>query len=123
MATNVGNVSCDIVDASVNSLKSVIETWRVPGLDGYGAQDLGKGNAPWQARAVEYDTSANIETWFAAIEALEGSVISLETGPGTAVIYSSLLVLDVRRVRRKTVLYEGNDRVRGEIALTGVKTT
>lgn len=120
MATNVGGTACDIVNATVNALATALDLWTVAGLNGIGAMDFGANKSSFVVTAVKYDTSANIETWFATLRAMQGYSISIETGPGSAVVYSGLLVIEASRGQRQGLIYEGNDRVRGMMQLQGV---
>lgn len=120
MATNVGGVSCDIVNAVVNPLATRIDIWTVPGLNGIGAQNFAANDSSFQIRAIQYGTSAAIETWFNALRALQGTSISCETGPGQAVTHTGLLVIQSVRTVRGAVLQAGTTKIRGEAQLQGV---
>lgn len=115
MAT-IGAVTCDIVDALVETLRPRTELWDLPGFDGFGAQLLGRGGAAVRIRAVEYDSANNVEGWLNNVEQLQGTIVSITDGFG--VTYTDCLLTFVRRRNKMAVLPQG---ARGEIEAIGVR--
>jgi hypothetical protein len=75
---SVGGITCDIVRPNTPTAnKQRVETWVVPGLNGIGAQKLGLNDAEWEFTLVEFDTKANVFSWAASIEALQGTIITI----------------------------------------------
>jgi len=119
MAKNFGGVSCDLVTGGVGDLKTKLDTWDVPGHDNIGLQSLGSSDSAFRFRLVQYDTKANIETWIGNIEALQGTIVSAEDD--LEITYTSnLAVQRVSVADRKAVIYQGANRVRGELSVQGV---
>ena len=118
MATNIGGVSCDIVRGQIGGLKTRLELWQIPGLIGYGAQDLGLGDSEFVFVGIKYDTEANIETWIASMEALQGTVISVEDDWEQT--HTNLLAVRVGTPRKTAVIVDGSTDTRGEIRVDGV---
>ncbi len=116
MAGAIGGNACDLVKGTLRALKETIETWRLPGVDGYGAQLLGFGDSSWEFTGVKYDSNANIEAWFADLEALQGSIISITDDWGET--YQRLLVTQVG-VPTKQAAADANG-ARGELTLSGL---
>lgn len=116
---SIGGVSCTMVKGQSRGPNKRTVTWRVPGLNGFGSQDLGASDSDFSFIGIKYDTGANVETWKAAIEALQGTVISVIDD--YAVTHTYLLLMQVGSLRKQTIIYEGNDWVRGEIQISGVK--
>jgi hypothetical protein len=93
MAINIGGVSCRFLSGDVGDLKERIEVWQLPGIDGYGAHLIGKGNSPFVFVATLIDSYANCLTWRDNIEALQGTIVEAEDDFVTT--YTDLLVLSV----------------------------
>ena len=116
----IGGTSCDLVKGNVRQLKERVVTWQVPGIDGYGAQLTGLGDSDAIFTAIEFDSHANIMTWFAAIEGHQGSVISIVDDQG--VTHSNVLVTKVGRGRRTArVNHDSRGDTRGEIQVRGLQ--
>jgi hypothetical protein len=122
MAQTIGSVTCDFVKGYAATLSEALQTWQVPGLDGVGAQRLGRHTGRFQFRAIKYDTLANVEAWGYSLEALTGSVITAEDDRGIA--YAGLLVQEVvlNQEGPKRLLGAGYD-YRHEALVAGVVTT
>lgn len=120
MAVNIGSVSCDMLKGVPRGLKTRLDVWQVPGLNSYGAQNLGTGDATFTFIAIKYDTDANIDTWKASIEALQGTLVSAENDHSDT--FTLLLVTAVGALAKKGVIYGGAARVRGMIRISGVQT-
>jgi hypothetical protein len=77
----IGGVDVDIIRGLPRALKTEVDVWRVPGLDGYGAQTMGKGNAEFTLTAILYvDTSSDdtdADTYIGDLLALCGTVVDI----------------------------------------------
>ena len=118
MATNIGGVGCDMLKGDLPALKTRLEVWQVPGLDGYGAIDLGLGDARGEVRAIKHDTPAAVYAWVAAIEALQGTVVNMIMDWG--ITYTQVLIERVSAPQVTAAIGYGG--ARGEIAIQGVIT-
>ena len=116
MAGSIGGHACDFVKGTLRALKETVETWRLPGVDGYGAQLLGFGDSSWQFTGVLYDSNTNVEAWFADLEALQGSIISITDDWGET--YSNFLVTEVGVPSKTPAIGAGG--ARGELTLSGL---
>ena len=115
----IGGVGCDMVQGNVRSLKERVEIWQVPGINGYGAQLTGLGDSDAVFTGVEFDSHANIITWIAAIEALQGTVCSIVDDQG--VTHSNVLITDVGRGQRTArVNHDSRGDTRGQIKVKGL---
>jgi hypothetical protein len=77
MAGTIGTVACDFLHGVLPGLKARVQTWSVPGVNGYGAQLLGLGDSDFQLIAVRYGNLSTVGQWEAAIEALQGAVVAI----------------------------------------------
>ncbi len=124
MATTLGAVACDLINEreAAHTLRTRVETWQNPGIDGYGAQTLGRGDAGIRFQAVKYDTLANIETWIGNIEAVQGTVVSVTDSSN--VTFTNVLVTAVRVVDRSAAVIPGSTvTMRAELSVEGVKVS
>jgi len=117
---NVGGIECTFVKGEVRGLKPRGVVWQVPGLNGYGAQVLGLGDAEFEFRAILYSTLAVVETWFRTIEALQFSTVSIVDDG--AITYTNLMITSVGIPQRQVAIDPGASYdTRGEITVSGVK--
>jgi len=77
MANSIGGVSCSLIRGRLADLKTSLRVWRRPGMDGYAAMDLGKGDGDGALTLVKYDSAADVRTWFSAIEGLQGTLVTI----------------------------------------------
>lgn len=120
MAT-LGGITCDLINEreAAHTLRERVETWQVPGVSGYGAQTLGRGDSPVRFQVVEYDTLANLETWIGNVEAVQGTIVSVTDSSN--VTFTSVLVTSVRVVDRAAAYIPGGTNMRAELMVEGVK--
>ncbi len=118
---SIGAITCTFVKGDVNGLKLETTAWRVPGINGYGAQTLGLGGSAFAFRAVTFGTSAAIDVWFRAIEALVGSAVTITDDWGLA--HTGCLIMRTEIAgRRFRTNHDGLGECRGEIRVEGLKT-
>lgn len=77
MAVSVGGVNCTFVKGAARDPAERVVTYQVPGIDGVGAQLLGKGDSAFRFSAVLYGTSGELTTWIAAMVALKGDIVTI----------------------------------------------
>ena len=103
------------------SLAQRTEVWATPGMDGVGAQKVGKHDGAFRFLAVLYDTSANVDTWFAALEAVQATIGSIIDDWGTT--HANCLIVHVGERHKKAARLPGGTlEAIGEIEITGRKT-
>jgi hypothetical protein len=76
---SIGSVSCDYIHSAraTRNKKQHVVVWPIPGIDGVGVHILGKSKA-WSAfELILLGTSAEVETWIAAVEALGPTLVTV----------------------------------------------
>lgn len=102
----VGNVEFHIMRGMPQQFKQTVETWRVPGLDGYGAQTLGQGDAEFELETVAYFfNNAAANATIDASEAMQGTVVNLVDDFGDE--YDSALVTNVQVLPKQPCIKNG----------------
>lgn len=114
----VGGVACSFVRITLRPLRQRVETWHVPGLAGQAALLLGASDGDFAARAVLYDTHANVITWHLSLVALQGSVISIVDDWNSTTI--NCLVVRVGELVRAAARGNGGGECRAEVAVEGL---
>jgi len=89
MATGVNDnagldVVCDLLSGPAAELRERVETWIVPGLDGVGAQKMGKGEAEFTFTAIKFAVLATINTWYSQMQSQQGKICTVTDDTGTA---------------------------------------
>lgn len=94
--------------------------WRVPGMDGYGAQWMGRNDSPFEVVAVLYSNTEGITLWKTAIENLQGTIVSITNDHGNT--SANCLITKVSPMRSIAARAAGGITQRGEITVEGVVT-
>lgn len=119
---SIGGVACNYVKGFARSLKWRLDVWQVPGLNGYGAQNLGTGESEFSFTATYYGTAAAVNVFIAAIEALQGSTVTIVDDWG--ITYTYMMVTRVGPAARRTAVIPGTTTTtRVDIEVSGVKIT
>jgi hypothetical protein len=118
---SVGGISCTFVKGEVNGLRLDTTVWRVPGINGFGAQTLGLGGSSFAFRSIVFGTAAQVDAWYRAIEALVGYAISIVDDWGLTHT-GCLLTRTEIRPRRFRTNHDSLGACRGEMVIEGVKT-
>ncbi len=71
------DIEFDTINGVRPGMTQRMETWAVPGFSGRGAQTLGLGGGRFAIECVKYEEETEIETWIAAMEATQGTVVSI----------------------------------------------
>ena len=116
MAT-FGGVSCSFVRGEAAPLTERASIWQLPGHNGYGIQHLGTGDAECAFALVYFSSIANVAAWLAAVQALKGSIVSVENDWGTT--YNYIYVARLSAPMRGPAWHAGG--CRGEIRVQGVR--
>jgi len=116
----IGGVSCTFVRGHTPIVKQRIETWAVPGLDGVGAAAMGRNDSKFTFTAILFSNAAGIIAWKIAIEALQGTIVSIVNDLG--VTYINCLITEVGDLRNTPAIAPGGITQRGEIQVSGVVT-
>lgn len=122
MTTGIGATNCDFVQGGyASSLKQRVMSWTTPGINGVWGLKLGFSQSRFGFRALLFDTEANVQTWVAALEAAQGTIVTITDDWGRA--FANCLILDVALVQRTPAIgtsSRGNYTCRAELAVTGV---
>ncbi len=98
-------------------LKERVSTWGLPGLDGYGAQRMGLGNAPFTFVAVLYGSEDAVDAWIIRIASTQAQIVRVVDDWNNP--HAKLLVTRVERpIKTPAISHLGT--VRGEVQLSGV---
>lgn len=117
MAT-VGGVFCDLVFGVAGDLQLRVDTWQVPGIEGVGYHTLGKGGVRFGFTLFRFGTSAEVNTWRAAIEALVGGEHTIVDDWGDS--HTNMLIQSASQVNKEG--RKGQVVARGEIRIGTVKS-
>lgn len=94
MAASVGAVTFDHVKGFVRSKNESLDSFTRPGYDGHGSIVIGKRGDESPLTCIKYVESASLATHIAAVEALQGTVVTVEDDFGRQ--STACEVLDVR---------------------------
>jgi hypothetical protein len=118
---SVHGVSCDMVKGAGVELAQRTEVWATPGMDGVGAQNVGRHQGAMRFLAVLFDTSANVTDWFSDLEAKQGSIGTIVDDWGTS--HTNCLIVHVgERIKRAAKLPGDSMEARGEMEIVARKT-
>jgi len=124
MSGTVGGIACTFVrPSSPTGKKTRVGTWIVAGLTGVGAHRLGVNDSAFEFVCVLYSTNVGVNTWAAALEALQGQLIAILDDHGDP--YSGMLVEHVSNLQKTPAwgaVGLGSAGRRGEITIRGVIT-
>lgn len=106
--STIGDMYVDIIRGIPQALKTRVDVYEVPGLNGYGAQTLGTGDAEFDLVSVLYcinNAAANVH--IRACEALQSTVLILVDDYGDG--YGNVLVKHVDTNNAKMpLIWNGN---------------
>jgi hypothetical protein len=117
---SIGAVLCTFVRGHAPRVKTRLELWRVPGLNGYGALVLGQNDSEFEFTAVCYSSAMGVLDWKLQIEALQGQIVSIINDLG--ITYSNCLITKLGNLRSAAALAPGGITQRGEMQIGGVVT-
>jgi hypothetical protein len=106
MAGSIGSVVCSRVIGHARPQATRVQTWQIPGVNGYGVHLLGDGNSESQFAAIAYgrDTVVSgvihLPTWYASLRDTQGTIITITNEQGIA--FADQLVLEVGDPQRQT---------------------
>jgi len=118
MAGTLGGVSATFVRGRPRELKTALDIWVVAGRDGYGVMDIGLRNSEFRFEVVNYDTSADLETWAASMAALQGTIITVVNDFGDS--YDKMLVVRVGQAE-KSIATHAPGGYRAVMTVVGVR--
>lgn len=118
---SVGGISCTFVKGEIAGQSLDTTVWRVPGINGYGAQTLGLGAGPFAVRAVVFGSESAVSAWMLAIESLRGTAVTIVDDWGRS--HGGCLIVQPpqRMPRRFRTNHDGLGECRGEMLIEGVR--
>ncbi len=111
---SIGGITTTIMRGTPPTTKPRVDTWQVPGLDGYGAQLLGEGDSEFDLTTIFYaasDAAANSK--IASCENLQGQLVNVITDFGDT--YPNVLVVHMDPAIKRPMIYQGSNAIRVEI--------
>jgi hypothetical protein len=115
---SIGPVGCTFVRGNPPATKMRLQLWRVPGLDGYGAQALGYNDSPFEVLAVLYSDAVGVESWKVALEGLQGSIVTIINDLGAS--FGGCLITKLSNMKNMAAYAAGGITARAEITIEGV---
>ena len=114
------DVVCDLLSGQAAALRERVETWIVPGLDGVGAQKMGKGEADFVFTAVKFELLAAINTWYSQLQSQQGKICTVTDDTATAT--ANVLIKRVSQLdRRPAITAAAPLQLRGEARIEAEK--
>jgi hypothetical protein len=116
---SIGGVTCTFVRGDAPNPKQRVMLWQVPGIDGYGAQTMGKGETEFHFSAVLYGTRSAVGSWATAIQDKQGKICVIVNDWGTT--YSRCLICKISPPKYIPIKIPGSTSdARGEFIIEGV---
>lgn len=91
-------VVCDLLSGPAAELRERVETWIIPGIDGVGAQKMGKGEAEFTFQATKFAVLADINTWNTQMQSQQGKICTVTDDTATAT--TNVLIKKVGQLSR-----------------------
>jgi hypothetical protein len=104
----VGPITVDILRGVPSLIRPRVETWEVPGLDGYGAMTLGQGDSEFEILTITYFAdNADADTHIVDCTTAQGTVVTIVDDFGSS--FDGMLITHVDVTRAKMpVIKDGN---------------
>jgi hypothetical protein len=115
MATGIGGVACDLLKGHPKPMTEQVQEWSVVGLDGHGFQKIGKRGVDETIQAIRFAAGATIETWYAALYALEATTVTYENDD--AIVSGNVYVVNVGPLTKQRIIQNGSLTYRGECSI------
>jgi hypothetical protein len=114
----IGSITCFRVIGTVPVPKMRLAVWTVPGINGYGAQQLGNQDQAFEVLGVVYDTIANVLSFKDSLCGLQGQTVTIvdDLGDSTA----NCLICEVGAARMEAAVTPAGGQVRCEVPVRGV---
>jgi hypothetical protein len=110
----IGGITVDIMRGRPSGLRKRVEVWEVLGLDGTGVMTQGRGNRGTELLLIRFGTRATVTAWFTAVEALQGTIVTVVDDLGDS--HTNMLVQEMGEPRFSAahLAYGIVDAIRGE---------
>jgi hypothetical protein len=101
MKSMIGSIAVNIIRGVPPQLRYRVDTWQVPGIDGYGAMNIGLGDAEFDLLAIVYcDSNDDANGLIVQFTQLQGTIITVFDDFGDE--YVNILPVHVDTVNCKT---------------------
>ena len=117
MSGFVGGVECTKVEGFFPIQREESETWRLPGVDGYGILLTGRGDGETTFKAVLFSSRNGVLLWAREIEVMQGMIITIINSQGESYDYCFIKRVAVAEPRAG-VIPGTAVTTRGELTLT-----
>jgi hypothetical protein len=119
----IGTIACTYVHTPQGSIPAALRmesaVWRVAGLAGYGIALVGLGGGDFTVTAVLLSSNAAVSAWAAAIQALQGTIVSITDDHANS--FSGCYLEIVSNVLKSAAYIPGGITTRGQIEIRGKK--
>ena len=108
MSSSIGTIATDIIHGLPQDTKMRVDVWEVPGINGYGAQQLGLADAEFALKSVKYILSTDAvdpDTYVDNCNAAEGSIQTVTDDWGDP--YPNILIKHVV-CQKSPCIYKGD---------------
>lgn len=106
-ANTIGSVTAQFLYGKPPvTLKQVAEVYRRPGMNGIGVRQTGTGEGAFALRAVFFDAESTVTTAIAALEALVGTIVTINDAFDDA--HTNCLIEQVTPADKKAVIGAGS---------------
>jgi hypothetical protein len=118
---SIGGVTVDLMRGRPSGLRARVNTWEIAGLDGTGAIVQGRGNQGDVLELVRFGAASTVDSWFAAIEAINGTIVSVVDALGFT--HTNILVYEVSGLAFSAAHLAAGvaNAVRGQCSATVIK--
>jgi hypothetical protein len=117
---SIGGVTCFSVCGHPPVPKQRVLLWRIPGINGIGAQRVGRNDSAFEVVAIQYSSAADLQLWKASLEAMQGTIVSIVNDIGAT--STGCLIVKMSPMRSTAAHAAGGITQRGEIVVEGVVT-
>jgi hypothetical protein len=94
----------------------LVDTWEVPGIDGYGAQLLGSGDSEFDLVAISYHTTHDLaDTQVNAAALLQGTLVTIIDDWGKTFTNVLIAKADTSQAKRPCIKDGNANSVRVEV--------
>ena len=105
--SSIGDIGVDMIKGLPVPTRYRVDTWQVPGLDGYGAQKLGSGDAEFDITVILYETdNANANADVYNLQQLQGELVTIVDDYGDT--YNNVLVTKVDQAVKQPMIWDGH---------------
>jgi hypothetical protein len=116
---SIGGTSCTFVKGTLPAQREESEVWRVPGINGYGIALMGLGDSRTELTAVIFDTAANVNSWTATLQLLQGAIGEITNDHGDS--YALCYFNRVGNLKKDTIRIPGSaTNCRGEVQIEAI---